>query len=217
MKKRNVVLGLTAAAVLALGAIVGVAAQSTGSDTGNGNFITKLAANLGIGEDKLKSAIQQTENQTIDEQLAAGKITQEQADKLKQRAANGGGVHFGFGEKGRGPGAPGDKGGRELGLGGVDLGGVIQSLTGLTPEQLKAELQSGKTPQQIAQDHGINIDTLKAKLIENATQRLNQAVTDGKITAAQKDQMLARLSAEIDRITNAVKNHKRPAPTATPS
>ena len=90
MRKRKVLIGLIAAGALAIGAVVGVAAQAPGDGgSGGGNFIAKLAANLGIGEDKLKSAIDLTHTQLIDEAVAAGKLTQAQAGS--DEATHGGG------------------------------------------------------------------------------------------------------------------------------
>src|SRR5687767_9362789 len=101
-RRRNIILALAAAATLTLAAVIGVAAQ-TPDKPGQDDYIAKLAANLGIGSDQLKTALQKTATQMIDEALASGKITQTQADQAKQRIANGGGLlqpHFG-GKDGR--------------------------------------------------------------------------------------------------------------------
>ncbi len=96
MKKRGTVLGLAAAAVLILGTIVGVSAQTEDDSAPGGNFIAKLAANLGIGEDSLKAAVEQTQNEVIDEGVAAGRLTEKRAEQMRQRVAEGGGMKFGF-------------------------------------------------------------------------------------------------------------------------
>lgn len=54
-------------------------------------FITKLAANLNIDETTLEAALEETQQEILAEQVAAGTITQEQADKIIER-----GLQFGF-------------------------------------------------------------------------------------------------------------------------
>src|SRR5690349_8397347 len=96
MRTRLVVVGAgLVAAVLAVGGIAGVAAQTSNSDTASNpmsSFIDKLAGNLGIGPDKLQSAIDQTRDQMIDEAVASGRITPAQGDQLKQRSLENGGL-----------------------------------------------------------------------------------------------------------------------------
>ena len=60
-------------------------------------FITELAKNLGITEDALKAAIKTTSLAQVDKALAAGTITQAQADEAKARIEAGTGGLFGFG------------------------------------------------------------------------------------------------------------------------
>lgn len=83
------------AATLAAGAILlplGVMAQN--ADTGTNTFITTLAEKLGISEDKLETALDETHDQmhtqreeemqaSIDEAVANGDLTQRQADLLE--------------------------------------------------------------------------------------------------------------------------------------
>src|SRR5438093_11830690 len=48
-------------------------------------FLDKVARNLGVDEAKVEAAIKQTELLTVDERQQAGKLTPEQAQKLKDR------------------------------------------------------------------------------------------------------------------------------------
>ena len=196
MRRRKVLIGLIAAGALAIGAVVSVAAQSPGDGgSGGGNFIAKLAANLGIGEDKLKSAIDLTRTQLIDEAVAAGKLTPAQADQMKQRLAEGKGFGKGF------PGAGRHGGPKGPGLG-VDVFGEVAGLMGMQPRDMMQELRAGKSLAQIAQEHNVSLDTLKTNLIALAKTHLDQAAADGKFTAEQASAMQAKLAEHIDRILN---------------
>src|SRR2546425_4417760 len=82
---------LIAAAVIALGVgavvITGAAAQQ--SDGTGRSFLSRVAEKLGIGEDKLTAAVKDARLDQINEALANGSITQEQADRMKERVESG--------------------------------------------------------------------------------------------------------------------------------
>lgn len=90
MSSRTKFLALGLAAVLAAAALVGWAmAQGSGEQattaTTPQTFLGRVAANLGVSEAKLLEAITQARLQTIDEAIAQGWITQEQADRMKEQ------------------------------------------------------------------------------------------------------------------------------------
>ena len=63
-------------------------------------YLEKLAANLGVDVQKLKDAIKTTNLQVLDEKVADGSVTQEQADKMRERIEEGGAFFFGMGGRG---------------------------------------------------------------------------------------------------------------------
>jgi len=44
---------------------------------------------------------------------------------------------------------------------------------GITEDELRAELQSGKTPIEIAEEHGKTQDEIRAFLVQQATERID--------------------------------------------
>jgi uncharacterized membrane protein len=102
-------------------------------------------------------------------------------------------------------------GGRSMvGFGGRGMGGFAWSgggpwtmfdtaaeTLGLTPEELFTELRAGKSPAEIAEEQGVDVealyDAMRAARGEAMQQALQQAVEDGRITQEQADQMLERL------------------------
>ncbi len=77
-------------------------------------------------------------------------------------------------------------------------------MLGITADDLKTRLESGKTIKDIASDLGISEETLQAKMQEQRatrqaemkatmTAKLAQDVADGKITQERADKMLERL------------------------
>jgi len=64
---------------------------------------------------------------------------------------------------------------------------------GLTPDQLSAELASGKTLTQIAEAQGVSQEQLAAALETSVKAGLDRAVADGVLTQEQADWMLSRM------------------------
>ena len=93
-KRIGIVATLVALAALAIaGAVVFAQASysAPGSDvatsTATTAFLAKVAKNLGITEAALVEAMQTAQEQTVDDALAAGRITAEQAAAMKERLA----------------------------------------------------------------------------------------------------------------------------------
>jgi UDP-N-acetylmuramate-alanine ligase len=70
---------------------------------------------------------------------------------------------------------------------------------GIKPQALRAELK-GKSLAQVATAHGKTAAGLKAALLKPFQTRLDKAVTAGRITSAQAQARLDRLSARLDRL-----------------
>jgi hypothetical protein len=165
------------------------------------DFINRLAQNLGVSPERLRDALRQTAIQEIDAAQAAGRITAEQAQRLKDAVNSGNFGGFGLG---RFPhlGGPDRRG---LGGAGLRLGRSLEEIAtflGITPQQLREEWRTG-TLAQVAQAHGKTRQQLQDFLLQGAQQRLAEAVGNGRITQAQADQMLATFRSMIDRLLDA--------------
>jgi hypothetical protein len=68
---------------------------------------------------------------------------------------------------------------------------------GLTDEQLRDRLNSGKTLAQIANDEGKSVDGPIDRLVERKKERIEAAVEDGRLTRAQADEILANLNEAV--------------------
>jgi hypothetical protein len=104
---------------------------------------------------------------------------------------------------GSGPGDTGSEGiAFEVKLGGPADQAAVAAYLGLTKEQLRTQLESGKTLAQIATDQGKSVSGLEDIIYAQAKTNLDQAVADGKVTAAQEQTMLADLKSHLDDIVN---------------
>jgi polyhydroxyalkanoate synthesis regulator phasin len=200
-----------ALAAVALLAVVGggVAYATTSRTSPRVALLDDAAHRLNVTPQALRSALQGAAADQLDQAVKDGKLTQQQADRIKQRLQHGGG----FPPLG-GPGAPGRWPGGFFALGlGPDgplrVGlGVAAKYLGLTPAQLRQQLASGKTLADVAKAQGRTAAGLTGTLTATAKDRLDKAVKDGKLTAAQHDKLLARLDALIGDIVQG----KRPGP-----
>lgn len=200
MKRKWWIAGVAGAVVVALvGAGVVMAQTPTPGASGSSpSFLDRVAQKLGIETPKLQAAITSASNDQIDAEVAAGKITQAQADKLKQAIANGKlpgfagplGDHAGRGN-----------GGFRFGIGaGVDMS-KLATFLGTSQDQLKTDLQAANaTLATVAQAHGKTRDQLKSFITSTAKTQLDQAVTNKKLTQQQADNALSMLANNLDSI-----------------
>ena len=177
-------------------------AQSQAKTNYQNFFIDRLAADLGTTVDKLKSAMTQARNETVDQAVKDGKLTQQQADRIKSststRPGFGLGLGFGPGRSGHGRWGAGF-------VGGAQERAAIAQVLGMTPQDLNTQLQT-KTLAQLAQGK----EQAVKDAISNAVKaRLDQAVKSGKMTQDQENQRLAQVQ-NID--LSKIGGHPAPAP-----
>lgn len=185
-----VVLSVALVLVLSLlGASIALA-QSTSQGPGTNLhqlFWSKLAANLGVDESRLQEAVKAAGSQAVDEAVQQGLLPADKAQRLKEAINKG---QWGLIGKFGGWGAGGHRFGKGFPGGGpVD----IASILGMTPQELKQELKSGKTLEQIASEKGLSLEQLKEKWLAEKKAELDQRVSEGKLTAEKAQEILSRL------------------------
>jgi uncharacterized protein YidB (DUF937 family) len=206
--KRFWKVGVLALALLAMGGVaVGiVAAQSGGTSTPSASnatpgqkqqlvndFLDKLATNLGISTDTLKSALTKTDTQMLDQAVADGKITQAEADKIKAKIESGNGPIFPFLGRGHG------------GRGFLERDNIVQqtaAFLGIDRQAVVDALKNNQSLAQVAQDHGKTADELSGYLYDQLKSKLDQAVTNNKITQDKENTVLSSARDRINTVIN---------------
>jgi hypothetical protein len=199
--KRRLVIGAAGAAVAAgaAGAAYGVTQSSRDSE--RQAFLNDAAKRLNVSPDKLSAALKGAFSDRLDAAVKAGRLTQQQADAIKQRLAQKGGLPFFGGGPDRFHGGPlffGGFGGGPL-FGGLD---AAAKYLGMSDQQLGEQLRSGKSLAQVAKDKGKSVDGLKAAIKDAVKSRLDQAVNDKRITKDEEDRILSKLDSRLDDIVN---------------
>ncbi len=167
IRGRRGIAALAAGAVATAGLAAGAYAATSG---GGGDTAGDLAAAINeragtqITADDVEGAYLDLLSQRLDQAVADGTLTREQADEMLQRAKDAPGLPgggFGFGGRG-GPGGPGGPHGQVL--------DDVADLIGLTEAQIREKLEDGDTLTQIAKAEGVTraklIATLRAALKE---------------------------------------------------
>jgi hypothetical protein len=191
-RKTKIVVG-AAALLAATGAGAAVASSQDSSPSSESKAVIDDAAKqLGIPSSKLSDALKQALTDRVDAAVAAGRVTKAEGDALKARIQSNDFPLFG-GHHGGGPGHFGFIGRLEAAAGYI----------GITEAELRTELESGRSLAQVANAHGKSVDGLIDTLVAAAKDKLDDAVSAGRLTKAQETEMLSVLK---DRITSAVNN-----------
>jgi hypothetical protein len=199
---------IVSAAVAAAAAGAGGAIAATSGDDGKKaeqSILDNAAKRLNVSPDDLRSALSAAEDAQLDQAVKDGKLTQAQADAIKAHRKQDGRVLGGVGGgrfPGFGPGGPGF--GRGLGFK-FGKGGALDaaaSALGLKLSDLTAQLRAGKSIADVAKDQGKSLDDVKKAITDGVTKELDQAVTDKKITAAQRTEILKELDEHLDDLVN---------------
>ena len=73
---------------------------------------------------------------------------------------------------------------------------------GLSEDQLRNQLEGGKTLAQVAKDKGKTVEGLVDAMLTDKKKRIDAAVAAGRITKAERDEFVAGLKARITDFVN---------------
>lgn len=189
MSKRTIAI-VAASALAALGG--GVAYGAASGNDPQEELLSDAAQRLNVSPDELRSALEGAFGDQLDDAVREGKLTQQQADRMKQ-AIRRHGLPLG------GPGGPGGPE-RHVFLTGP-IGPGIEAAAdylGLTDAQLRERLHDGRTLAQVARAEGKSVDGLEQAIVDAAEADLDRAIADGDLTDAERDEMLEHLRDHVD-------------------
>lgn len=186
-------LALGAAAVAVAAGSGGAYAVTQGSkDSEREALLNNAAKRLNVSPDELEKALQGAFFDRLDAAVAAGRLSKEQADAIKERVRQHGGIPFLGGPH---PGGP--RGFHHHGPPGID---AAADYLGLTHAQLLERRADGKSLADIAKERGKSVDGLKDAIKAGVRRDLDEAVKDKRLTDAERDRLLSRLDDHIDEI-----------------
>ncbi len=189
-----------------------------------GKTIADVAAEKNVAVDTIVDAVVAAHTERLNEQVANGQLTQEQADAMlvlmkanvTERLNGQGpaqGREFGFG------GGMGDHAGMMGGRRGGPENSVVTVVAeklGLTPAELATELQAGKSVADVAQEKNVSVGTIAEAVLAPRTERLNELVAAGQLTQEEVDNYLSNQRVEVIERLNQSRTSQNPAPGAEP-
>lgn len=199
MKKRTKLVAGASAALAIAGAGGAVAADQLSPKAESQAVLNDAAKQLGVTPDKLNAALTQALKNRLDQAVTDGRMTQEQADAMKQRIDDGVLPFFAGPGFGRGP---GEHGFLHRGGGHLD---AAASYLGITVDQLRTALVGGSSLADVAKDKNKSVDGLVAALVADEKRELADAVSAGRLTDAQRDQIESTLEVRIEDFVNGVR------------
>jgi hypothetical protein len=171
-------------------------------------LVANFASRLGVDQARLNSAFTAAANDTVDQAVRDGKVTQDEATKIKLLASSGlSGVLMALpsvssGEKGM---AVSD----DSGIAVLKMSGAVDSLwnaaattIGISREQLQSEQQAGKSIAEVAQAHNVSLQKVKDAVLAAARAAISSQVQAGKLTQAQADKINSDLPTLLDQLLN---------------
>jgi hypothetical protein len=191
---RKLVIAATAVAMLG-GAAVALAATQSSAGSGAKAYIGDLAGRLGVSSSTLTAAIRAADNDRINAAVAAGRLTQTEANALLRRVAQSTGAPLLAGGLGR------RAGGARFGRGVADVAAAAAQYLGLSESTLRADLAGGQSLDALADaTNDRSAAGLKTAIVNAETAKLDAAVSANEITGTQESRVLTSLSSRLDAI-----------------
>lgn len=210
-RRRWLTFGAGGAAVVVLlvglGAAGAVAASRILSpDDESKAVIDDAAAQLGVKPKELSDALKQALKNRVDEAVDAGRLTEEQGERLKDRI-DGDDYPMLLGPGLREFGGPGF--GHRHGFGGFAVLDTAAAYLGMSDADLREALED-KTLAEVAKEKGKTVDGLVRAIVAAEEKMIDEAVADGRITKAQASEIKSRLAEHVKALVNGeLRNRER--------
>jgi polyhydroxyalkanoate synthesis regulator phasin len=195
---KGLVVVVLAALALGVGVLVtrGAGAQSGGEEQKLGDrFVAETAERLGVTPEELTEAMTGAQVEIIDQAVAEGRLTEEQAAKLKVRIEEYGPLSvIGRGHR--------DRPGKGLCHGARLVATAAGEVLGKEPAEVAEAVKSRESLAEQGQAQGMSVAEFKTALLDTVKRMLQAKVDEGKITQEQADRIFAGIEEHIDRIVN---------------
>ncbi|QDS36411.1 hypothetical protein [Brevibacillus brevis] len=155
--------------------------------------LAAIAEAQGVSVDDLVALLVKQQETKLKEAVAAGKLTQEQADKMNENASERVKKMVQNTHHGRGPGK---------GMGFKKNNEELLSLLKLDADKLKEGQKAGKSLATIAKEQGVEVDDVIELLVGQQEAKLKEAVKAGKLTQEQADKRSEELTAMVQKMVD---------------
>lgn len=200
-RSRKIVIGTTIAlSAVVAGAAIG-ATKALSPKQESQAVIDDAAGQLGVEPGALTNALKQALKNRVDAAVKDGRMTKEEGARIKERIDASDVPMLGLGPRGFRHHPHGD----HKHFPGVVFGGKLEGAAeylGMDRLQLMNALSGGKTLAALARDRSKSVNGLIDAMVAATGKRLDEAVANGKLTEADKKEVLADLKGRITRLVN---------------
>jgi hypothetical protein len=161
-------------------------------------FMDAFASELGVTRDEVVTAGKSAAGSAVDAAVAAGDLTQERADALRERieSADGDGCSW-FGHGFAAGFGRGFDGGVARGFLGGDVFEAAADALGLESSDLLTQLRDAGSLEALAVEQGVAYDDVKTTVLDAVQADLDAAVAEG-LDQERADETIERLSTWLD-------------------
>lgn len=147
---------------------LGITVEELQAARAEGKTLPQLVAELGLDLEEVRAAIQAGVTEAINQAVADGTLTQEQANWMLERME----LHILVHDT-------------------LDMDSIIANALGITVDELAAARAEGKRVPDLVTELGLDLATVRTDIQEGRTAAINQAVEDGILTQEQADWLLS--------------------------
>ena len=200
MRRKILAVGVAVLAVAGGGAAIAATGAGTPQEESKA-VVDDAAQQLGVDATKLSAALKKALENRVDAAVAAGSMTKAQGDALKAQI-----------ESQEYPLLAGPGFGRHGGPGGHGFGHLAAAATylGLSATELQTQLAAGKSLADVAKAQGKTVDGLVSALVADEKKELDAAVSSGRLTQAEADEMLGNAEQRFTDMVNGTLPHGGP-------
>lgn len=211
-RRRYAIIAVTALAAAGGGAAIAATHDDQGKQAEDA-ILSDAATRLDVDAGDLHDALSAAEQAQLDQAVKDGKLTQEQADDIKEHMQESGRV------LGIPPGPPGPGGPHGPFVGGPlgpEVFDAIAKELGISGDELHSQLESGKTLRQVAKANGKTVADVKSAARTAIEKQLAADVDDGRITKRQAARIRKDMPRILSRLVNGPRHWRRGGPPPPP-
>ena len=198
--RRFTIIAATAVAVVGAGAAIAATGGNEAKERENA-VLSDAANRLDVETGELRTALLEARKAQIDQAVEDGKLTEEQAEQIKQHMDETGLVLGGPGRGG--PGGPGLHGPPPF------FGEIAKEL-GISEDELHEQLRGGKSLRELAREHDKTMADLRAVAKAAIEKQIAEDVESGRLTEEQADEMREHLPEMLKNLGRGPRGHRGP-------
>lgn len=181
--------------------VLGMTVDELRDEIRSGKTIQELFEEKGLDYDEIAAQWLADHQACLDEAVAEGELSEEQAALLQERFEERVEEGFLFNQMqqfGNAMRSYMNFRAEKLWEGGHGLVGQILESLGITFDELQERIQGGESVEDLAEEAGIDLQAMHEERIAQQLERVDQAVEDGKITEEQADRIRERLNNQLE-------------------